>query len=233
MDIRQESSGPSCESSSLLRHIDLLKKLRDGNNRFVEASILDRSSELHYTRKLLARDGQQPWAVMIGCSDSRVPIEKVFDVGLGEMFVVRVAGNCVDESALASVEFAVSSWNIGLVAIVGHRGCGAVAAAMNQDTKSSSPHIEKLLNRIRIATGFTSQRQLSVETDSTALEKMNAQYWQHYIGAHSELMQNRIASGETIICSAYYDTFSGKVRFSDSVETVLTNKILNDPLDLI
>lgn len=221
MELKEIISGGSCEATALHRHIELLRRLQEGNNRFVEASVLDRSSSLHYTRKILARDGQHPWAVMIGCSDSRVPIEKVFDVGLGEMFVVRVAGNCVDEASLASVEFAVSTWNLGLVVIVGHRGCGAVAAATNYQNKNSSPHIEKLLGRIRIATGFCGQNKNSLELDSMAIEKLNAEYWQHYISDHSDLMHQRIATGDTLVCSAYYDTFSGKVSFSDSIEAVL------------
>ena len=196
----------------------LIKQLKEGNQRFAEASMLDRASELHYTRKLLAVEGQQPWAVMIGCSDSRVPIEKVFDAGLGELFVIRIAGNCLDEASLASAEFATSAWNIGLIVIVGHKNCGAVAASLDQNLKLDSPHIEGLLNRIRVAATYVSG---SDQLDLSCAEKANIEYWRNYILDNSELLRQRALAGSTLICTAYYNTFTGQVEFSDEIESFL------------
>jgi carbonic anhydrase len=196
----------------------LLRQLKEGNQRFAEASMLDRASELHYTRKLLAVEGQQPWAVMIGCSDSRVPIEKVFDAGLGELFVIRIAGNCIDEASLASAEFATSAWNVGLIVIVGHKNCGAVAASLDPNLKLGSPHIEGLLNRIRVAATYVSGND---QLDLSCAEKANIDYWRNYIIENSELLRQRTLNGSTLICTAYYNTFSGQVEFSDEIENFL------------
>jgi carbonic anhydrase len=195
---------------------ELLKKLEAGNRRFVDATTIDRTLELEYTRKLLAKDGQKPWAVMIGCSDSRVPIEKVFDAGLGDLFVIRLAGNCMDGGSLGSVEFAVDSFDIGLVILIGHKNCGAVTAAHDPRAKSHSPHMDLLFSRLRMASKY--KRKAHDPIDLAKAEKANLEYWKEYIRQNSEFMRSRELSGETLLCSAYYDTFTGNVQFLDTEE---------------
>lgn len=105
-----------------------LQMLRDGNRRFVEGR-----SEVRYTAEERERslDGQQPWAVVVGCSDSRVPVEAVFDVGPGELFVVRTAGHVPAAASLASIRFAVEKLGTRVIVVLGHEDCGAVNAALS------------------------------------------------------------------------------------------------------
>lgn len=109
------------------RPLDVWRRLQDGNRRFVEG----RASHPHAdeARRQALTGGQSPQAVVVACSDSRVPVEVVFDVGLGDVFVVRTAGEILDPAVLGSVEFAVHSLGVRLVVVMGHEGCGAVAAA--------------------------------------------------------------------------------------------------------
>jgi carbonic anhydrase len=105
-----------------------LDQLKAGNKRFAEGLILHRFSA---DEREASRAGQRPFAVVIGCSDSRVPVEAVFDVGVGELFVVRTAGHVLTAAGLASVRFAVEVLGARLVVVLGHEECGAVSAALS------------------------------------------------------------------------------------------------------
>src|SRR5258708_1500177 len=125
-----------------------LHRLKEGNQRFVQSK-----SELssHGWRPGLG-DGQQPFAVVIGCSDSRSPAELVFDQGLGQLFVVRVAGNVIAPSGTGSVEFAAAQYGIRLVVVMGHTQCGAIAATCDSIRNGDTPHsrnIRSITERIR------------------------------------------------------------------------------------
>src|SRR5690349_21481050 len=109
---------------------EALAKLIKGNERFVTGLRSVESLASHLRRRELAESGQEPWAIVLSCSDSRVPAELVFDCGLGELFVVRVAGNIVAPSLIASVEFAAQSFGTPLCVVMGHSQCGAVGAAV-------------------------------------------------------------------------------------------------------
>ena len=101
-------------------------------------------------RRRTAREGQQPWAVVIACSDSRVIPEAIFDAGVGELFVIRVAGNVIDNHQLGSIEYAASHLGVKLILVLGHTGCGAVDAAMNHDPGG---YIRFITNEIKTAIG--------------------------------------------------------------------------------
>lgn len=107
-----------------------LRLLREGNVRFVEGHTTNHFSA---EKRSAALQGQQPWAVVVGCSDSRVPVETVFDVGSGELFVVRTAGHVLAQASLASIRFAVEKLGAQTVVVLGHQDCGAVAAALSGD----------------------------------------------------------------------------------------------------
>lgn len=109
---------------------EALKQLREGNRRFVAGKPLHRVG-LEARRQELA-DGQEPFAIILGCSDSRVPAEIIFDQGLGDLFVIRVAGNIVQPSQTGSVEFAASQFGTRLVVVLGHSQCGAISATIEQ-----------------------------------------------------------------------------------------------------
>jgi len=108
-----------------------LRRLMEGNKRYVVSHLIhpDQSSE----RRFELKHGQHPFAIILGCSDSRVPPEVVFDQGLGDLYVVRVAGNVLDQMIVASIEYAVLHVGVSLVMVMGHSQCGAVAATCNHE----------------------------------------------------------------------------------------------------
>jgi carbonic anhydrase len=123
--------GTSSNTASTVTHLDsngALKALKAGNARFVSGQVSDIDTSAK-NRKTLS-EGQEPFAVIVGCSNSRVPPELLFDQGLGDVFVVRVAGNVVDPVVLGSVEYGVEHLHSPLVVVMGHQGCGAVSAAI-------------------------------------------------------------------------------------------------------
>src|SRR5881296_3953706 len=128
---------------------EALTRLRDGNRRFVEAAAIGNQGH----RASLAA-GQEPFATILGCSDSRVPAELVFDLGFGDLFVIRVAGNIVAPSQVGSVEFAASKFSTRLAVVLGHTQCGAVAATLEelrQPQDHQSPNLRAIVDRIRPA----------------------------------------------------------------------------------
>ncbi|NOX89613.1 MAG: carbonic anhydrase [Calditrichaeota bacterium] len=112
----------------MLNSAEALQKLIEGNRRYLEGRQLHPRQTIDRRRELIG--GQQPFAAILGCSDSRVPPELIFDQGLGDLFVVRVAGNIIDDAVLGSVEFAVDKLQTPLVLVLGHTQCGAVEAAV-------------------------------------------------------------------------------------------------------
>ena len=112
-----------------LSALDALERLREGNRRF-ESGVRSPDTLMSQRRRHEFVAGQQPFAVILGCSDSRVPVEIVFDQGLGDLFVIRVAGNIVASSQIGSVEFAAEKFGTRLVVVLGHTGCGAVEATL-------------------------------------------------------------------------------------------------------
>jgi carbonic anhydrase len=114
-----------------------MQLLREGNERFRKGTVL--ANDLSLSRRNdLAQNGQQPFAVIVSCSDSRVPPEEIFDQGLGDLFVVRVAGNVITPVELGSIEYAVEHLKIPLIVVLGHEQCGAVTAAVEGETHSGS-----------------------------------------------------------------------------------------------
>src|SRR5881296_4625506 len=130
-----------------------LVRLQEGNRRFV-ASIADTGPALTQTPRLALAEGQQPFAIILGCSDSRVPAELVFGQGFGDLFVIRVAGNIVAPSQVGSVEFAAERFETRLAVVVGHTQCGAVTATLEelrQPQGHESPNLRAIVDRIRPA----------------------------------------------------------------------------------
>ena len=124
---------------------DALTALKEGNRRFAHGESLDRFTAEERSRCVA---GQKPWAVVVGCSDSRVPVEAVFDVGVGELFVVRTAGHVLTAAGLASVRFAVEVLGSRLVVVLGHEECGAVTAAL----KGGAPDwLEPIVSKIDVS----------------------------------------------------------------------------------
>lgn len=130
---------------------EALERLREGNARFV-AGGHGQTAPTDKTRRSELVSGQEPFAIVLGCSDSRVPAELVFDQGLGDLFVIRVAGNIVAPSLLGSVEFAAERFGTRLVVVLGHSMCGAVTATVDElerPSESRSPNLRSIVDRIR------------------------------------------------------------------------------------
>ncbi len=133
--------------------IDALQLLREGNRRFVNDEV-DRKALAKRTHQASAADGQDPIAIVLACSDSRVPTELIFDRGIGDLFVIRVAGNIVAPSQIGSIEYAVQQFRTPLVVVLGHTDCGAVIATLNElalKDSHRSPNLRAIVDRIRPA----------------------------------------------------------------------------------
>lgn len=132
---------------------EALQRLREGNARFVAGAAASQATDHRVRREQLA-DNQAPFAIIVGCSDSRVPVEAVFDQGLGDLFVIRVAGNIVSSTQLGSIEFAAVELGTRLVLVLGHTRCGAVAAALRavqDDEEPGSAGLRRIVDMIRPA----------------------------------------------------------------------------------
>src|SRR3989337_1780162 len=130
---------------------DALTRLRDGNLRFT-SHLRDSEIVLNRSRSADLAQDQQPFAIVLGCSDARVPAEIVFDQGLGDLFVIRVAGNIVAPSLVGSIEFAAARFGTRLVVVLGHTMCGAVLATLEELERPSegrSPNLHSIVDRIR------------------------------------------------------------------------------------
>jgi carbonic anhydrase len=131
--------------------IEALDRLREGNRRFA-AGVRSLDALTSHTRRTELAAGQEPFAIVLGCSDSRVPAEIIFDQGLGDLFVIRVAGNVVASSQVGSVEFAAERYHTRLVVVLGHSQCGAVLATIEElqrPTGKQSPNLRSIVGRIR------------------------------------------------------------------------------------
>src|SRR5213592_1925528 len=130
---------------------EALMRWQDGNRRFV-ASLAGTAPALNQTRRLALAQGQQPFAIVLGCSDSRVPAELVFGQGFGDLFVIRVAGNIVAPSQVGSVEFAAARFGTPLVVVMGHTQCGAITATLEElagQATSQSRNLRSIVDRVR------------------------------------------------------------------------------------
>src|SRR6187455_3768158 len=130
---------------------EALERLREGNRRFV-ANVRGQAALANAARRRELSTGQEPFAILLGCSDSRVPAEIVFDQGLGDLFVIRVAGNIVASSQIGSVEFAAARYGTRLVVVLGHSQCGAVLATLEElqrPTANQSRGLRSIVDRVR------------------------------------------------------------------------------------
>ncbi len=130
---------------------EALERLKDGNQRFA-SNVLSLTSLTSQTRRVELAAGQEPFAIILGCSDSRVPAEIVFDQGLGDLFVIRVAGNIVAPSQVGSVEFAAERYGTRLVVVLGHSQCGAILAtleALQRPAENQSRNLRSIVDRVR------------------------------------------------------------------------------------
>jgi carbonic anhydrase len=182
-----------------------LQRLIEGNKRFSSSkqSHLNQSRE---RRQELVK-GQKPFAVIVGCSDSRVSPEIVFDQGLGDLFVIRVAGNVVDDLALGSIEYAVDHLATRLIVVLGHSKCGAVTATVQGGTVHG--HVESIIEAIRPAIDVAKNLPGNL-TDNTI--KANARLVANQIQSSQPILSEMARLDKIAVVSAYYDIESGEVH---------------------
>lgn len=193
---------------------EALKKLMDGNARFMK----DDKEYINWgdvRRKELTK-GQNPFAVILSCSDSRVPPEHVFDQELGDIFVVRVAGNVADPIELGSVEYAAEHLNVPLVMVMGHRSCGAVKATVAGGKPEGN--IAAIVKKITPAVNSAKKRAKDKEAVLDAAIEDNAKLTAKTLTEKSEILRHLVESGKVKIVSAVYDLHTGKVDILDSGE---------------
>ena len=200
---------------------DALDRLRKGNERFSSNMLIDDALLVHDKRKQLL-SGQEPFAIILGCSDSRAPAEIVFDQGLGDLFVIRVAGNIVAPSQIGSVEFAVSQFGTRLVVVMGHSKCGAVCATINeliQGCESPSKNISAIVERVKPSIEGLMRTELINDREALEIEavRANVRASANQLRHGSEIIENLIASDGLLVVGAEYSLETGVVDFFDGL----------------
>ena len=198
---------------------EALERLKQGNQRFISGKSSIANVISHEQRTQLAQD-QNPFAIILGCSDSRVPAEIVFDQGLGDLFVIRVAGNIVAPSQVGSVEFAAERYDCAVVVVLGHSHCGAIQATidtlMNPDQPPSA-NLMSIVNRVRPSVEILLQTELKHDLCklSTHAVRSNVFASVNQLRHGSAVLENLIAKGKLIIVGAEYSLETGEVVFFD------------------
>ncbi len=196
---------------------EALERLREGNERFVSTERTP--GALHDRDRMTALlRGQHPFAVILGCADSRVPAEIVFDQGLGDLFVIRVAGNVVAPSLIGSVEFAAVEFGTRLVVVLGHSHCGAVQATiadLRQPAGEGSQNLRSIVDRVRPAIEPLFATDLANDPERLENESVraNVRASVQQLRAGSEILERMIASDGLRIVGAEYWLESGRVEF--------------------
>jgi carbonic anhydrase len=196
---------------------EALELLAEGNRRFVsgtrDSNALDDPARF---RESVA--GQEPFAIILGCSDSRVPAEIIFDQGLGDLFVIRVAGNIVAPSQVGSVEFAAERFGTRLVVVLGHSLCGAVLATLEElerPTTSRSPNLGSIVDRIRPSLESLFDTELRHNTDNLVKHavRANIRASVNQLRHGSQLLENLIQRDKLMVVGAEYSLETGVVEF--------------------
>ncbi len=183
---------------------EIIERLKTGNEQFVKDNLAQDNVD-QSTRKELVK-GQDPFAIVLSCADSRVIPELIFDTGLGELFVVRVAGNIANTSSIASIEYSVANLNTEVIVVLGHQSCGAVAAAVAGG--DNGYNLNHLLSHILPALESTSD---NASVDEVVHE--NAKLTVKELAKRSNIIADAVNSGKLKIVPAYYHLDSGKVDF--------------------
>jgi len=198
---------------------DALHRLREGNLRFV-SNIRGSDAFVSHTRRVELSAGQQPFAIILGCSDSRVPAEIVFDQGLGDLFVIRVAGNIVAPSQVGSVEFAAARYGTRLVVVLGHSQCGAILATIEElrmPTERQSHNLHAIVDRVRPSVEGLLARASGQDTERLVQQavRANIRASVHHLRHGSSVLEQLIRDEGVLVVGAEYSLETGVVEFFD------------------
>jgi carbonic anhydrase len=190
---------------------DVKSMLKTGNQRFVSGE-MKHPHQTQDRRHNTATKGQKPFVTVVGCADSRVPVEQVFDQGVGDIFTIRVAGNVCDTTEIASVEYAVATLETPMIVVLGHTHCGAVGAtAMNQDVPG---HLKELVAMIKPAVTAARAEDPSLSGDALVAKSIEKNVWLQIeeLLEESEVVRDAAKNGKVQIVGAIYDIETGKVN---------------------
>ena len=201
--------------------LEALQRLREGNKRFVSRMRGLSSAGGAKLPPEMPKE-QNPFAIILGCSDSRVPAELVFDQGLGDLFVVRVAGNIVAPSQVGSVEFAAETFGAQLVVVLGHTECGAILATLQQlqePSENQSPNLKSIVDRIRPSVRSLLQTELRDDLDKLAAHAVRANVAMSvdHLRHGSAILEQLIQEESLLVIGAEYSLETGEVDFFDGV----------------
>jgi carbonic anhydrase len=183
------------------------QRLQAGNNRFAE-EMLERK-DLGRTRRQELANGQKPFAVVLTCADSRLTPEFIFNQGLGDLFVVRVAGNIADPFVLGSVEYAVEHLHVPLIVVLGHEKCGAVEAALGEEKPMGN--LGKLIGEIDVGKDLPAGKEAAL----AAAVKNNVRHQTRLLTERSDVIKEHVARKQVRIVSGVYQLATGKVDWLD------------------
>ena len=201
--------------------LEALERLKEGNQRYV-SGVRSLETMARTNQREAFLEGQKPFAVILGCSDSRVPVEIIFDQGLGDLFVIRVAGNIVAPSQIGSIEFAAEQFGTRLVVVLGHSFCGAVKATigeLQQPQENQSKNLRSIVERIRpavqglLATDLRNDPEQLLETAIRANVRVAVGQLNH----GSEILERLVSSGGLMIVGAEYSLETGEVEFFEGL----------------
>ena len=196
---------------------EALTRLKEGNQRYVDGKC---STVISQEQRTQLTADQNPFAIILGCSDSRVPAEIVFDQGLGDLFVIRVAGNIVAPSQVGSVEFAAASYDCAVVVVLGHTGCGAVKATINalkNPHQAPSSNLMSIVNRVRPSVEVLMHTELKDDEEKLCRHAVRSNIFAsvNQLRHGSAVMEALIEQGKLIVVGAEYSLETGKVEFFD------------------
>jgi carbonic anhydrase len=198
---------------------EALERLREGNRRFV-SNVRSPDALAGQSRRDELAAGQEPFAIILGCSDSRVPAEIVFDRGLGDLFVIRVAGNIVAPSQIGSVEFAAERFGTRLVVVLGHSSCGAILATLEDLRLPSGDHsrnLRSIVDRIRpsVEALWTTELRHDPEALVRQAVRANIRASANHLRHGSEILEQLIETDGLLVVGAEYSLETGLVEFFD------------------
>ena len=202
-----EAADPAHLGQPSVPPADAISKLKEGNGRYTSGNLQHPGQTAG--RRMELATSQHPFAIIVSCSDSRVPPEIVFDQGLGDLFIVRVAGNVINEEGLGSIEYSVDHLGTRLILVLGHQSCGAIKAARETiAAKGKAPgHIESLVMAIKPAVEATAKDDL----DTTI--KANVKRVVETLRSSTPILKAKVDSGDIRVIGGYYSLDTGAVSF--------------------
>ena len=204
----------------MINAVEALTRLREGNRRFVTGQSSTAALSRSAREALVA--GQEPFAIILGCSDSRVPAELVFDQSFGDLFVIRVAGNIVAPSQVGSVEFAASRFGTRLVVVMGHSQCGAITATLEElqgRATSQSRNLRSIVERVRpsVETLLNGRRDIDPDALIRGAVRANVRASVNHLRHGSELLERLIPEIGLLVVGAEYSLETGVVDFFENI----------------